>query len=78
MNSSNNALAAAQEHRVVLDRVGPEYRTRYCCATCMEAKPIGSRVVYEPFMTAGVWQRRLAAFFEKHPCSKVLDHGYGV
>src|SRR5271154_4560414 len=59
MNNSNDALVAAEEHRVVLDRVGPEGRTRYCCATCMETKLIGSIVVEEPFMTSGVWQRRL-------------------
>ena len=77
MNTSNNALAAAEEHRVVLDRLGPDRRTRYRCATCIETNLIGSIVVYEPFMTAGVWQRRLVMFFEKHPCSKVVDEGYG-
>jgi hypothetical protein len=77
VNNSNNPLAAAaEEHRVVLDRIGPDCRTRYCCATCMETNLIGSIVVYEPFMTSGVWQRRLVAFFEKHPCSKVVDEGY--
>jgi len=76
MNNSNDALVAAEEHQVVIDRVGPEGRTRYCCATCMETKPIGSIVVEEPFMTSGVWQRRLVAFFEKHPCSRVWDEGY--
>jgi hypothetical protein len=76
VNNRNNALTAAQEHRVVLDRVGSDCRTRYRCATCMETKLIGSIVIYEPFMTSGVWQRRLVVFFEKHPCSKVVDEGY--
>ncbi len=76
MNNSNNALAEVEEHRVVLDHVGPDCRTRYCCATCLETRPIGSIVVYEPFMTSGDWQRRFAAFFEKHPCSMVVDEGY--
>jgi hypothetical protein len=76
MNTSNNALADTEEHRVVLDRIGPDCRTRYCCVTCMETNLISSIVVYEPFMTAGVWQRRLVTFFEKHPCSKVVDEGY--
>ena len=75
MNNNDIDLVAAEEHRVVLDRVGPDNRTRYCCATCMEVNLIGSIVVYEPFMTSGVWQRKLACFFEKHPCSKV-DEGY--
>ena len=76
MNNNDIDLVAAEEHRVVLDRVGPDNRTRYCCATCMEVNLIGSIVVYEPFMTSGVWQRKLACFFEKHPCSKVVDDGY--
>ena len=41
-----------------------------------KTKLIGSIVVYEPFMTPGVWQGRLAVFFEKHPCSRVVDEGY--